>query len=362
MIDNTIPMPLKEQNIQYFKTLQSIRIPKVMRAVAVMLTVSIVIASLFLVFVPWVQSAAGQGVVTALSPDDRLQDINALVSGRIEKWYVRDGTVVKKGDPIVEIADNDPKLIQRLEQERAQLTAARDAVERAYKTEKLNLDRNKQLYEEGLAARRDYEQSLIAVDNMRSQLAEANAALNRIDVSISRQSVQIVRAPRNGMILRVNAGDTATYVSAGQALARFVPTDVPRAVELYLDGRDIALVHQGAPVRLEFEGYPAFQFSGWPEATIGTFGGQVAAIDLSASTDGRFRVLVTEREDGVDPWPDERFVRLGSSARGWVLFETVPVGYELWRQLNNFPPQFPSEINTAALGGDAGSSASGMGR
>jgi hypothetical protein len=46
------------------------------------------------------------------------------------------------------------------------------------------------------------------------------------------------------------------------------------------------------------------------------------------------------------PWPDERFVRFGSRARAWVLLEEVKLGYELWRQLNNFPPkqrQIPNE-------------------
>jgi multidrug efflux pump subunit AcrA (membrane-fusion protein) len=339
-------MPFREQHINYFNTLSEIRVPSIMKAVCWMILVTIVSGALFLKFAPWVQSAAGAGVVTALNADDRLQDINALVSGRIERWFVRDGSSVKKGDPIVELVDNDPQLIERLSEERAQLARSRDAVANAYKTEKINLERTKQLFEEGLAARRDYEQSQISVENMRSQLAEANAAINRIDVSISRQSVQIVRAPRDGVILSVNAGDSATYVSAGQPLARFVPTGVPRAVEIYLDGRDISLVREGAPVRLEFEGWPAFQFSGWPEMAIGTFGGQVAAIDLSAGADGRFRVLVVERDDGVDSWPDERFVRLGSSARGWVLFDTVPVGYELWRQLNNFPPQFTGDAST----------------
>lgn len=336
-------MPFRDQHVQYFNALSDIRVPGVMKSVAWMIVVVIVAGGLFLRFAPWVQSAAGAGAVTALNADDRLQDINALVSGRIAKWYVRDGTVVKKGDPIVELVDNDPRLIERLADERAQLVRKRDAVASAYKTSKIDLERTRQLFEEGLAARRDYEQSQISIENMRSQLAEANAAINRIDVSISRQSIQIVTAPRDGVVISVNAGDSATYVSAGQALAKFVPTGVPRVVEIYLDGRDISLVQEGGPVRLEFEGWPAFQFSGWPETAIGTFGGQVAAIDLSAGVDGRFRVLVKEREDGVDTWPDERFVRLGSAARGWILFDTVPVGYELWRQLNNFPPQFTLE-------------------
>ncbi|MEO0412271.1 MAG: HlyD family efflux transporter periplasmic adaptor subunit [Pseudomonadota bacterium] len=333
-------MPTRAQHIRYFSTLDSIRVPGIMRALAWMLIIAISLAVAFLVFTPWVQSAPGAGSVTALNPDDRLQPINALVSGRINKWFVRDGSVVKKGDPIVEIVDNDPNLIERLDAERSQLTAARDAVANAYKTAKIDLNRTLELFNEGLAARRDYEQAQIRVENMRGQLAEANAALNRIDVSISRQSVQIVKSPRDGVILQVNAGDSATFVSTGQRIATFVPTGVPRAVELYIDGRDVALVQPGSPVRLEFEGWPAFQFSGWPEMAIGTFGGRVAAIDLSAGTDGRFRVLVTEGNVPEETWPDERFVRLGSAARGWVLFDTVPAGYELWRQLNNFPPQF----------------------
>lgn len=351
-------MPLRDQHIQYFNALSDIGVPKVMRAVAWIIIVVILAGGLFLTFAPWVQSAAGAGSVTALNADDRLQDINALVSGRIAKWYVRDGTAVKKDDPIVELLDNDPKLIERLAQERSQLVRKRDAVASAYKTSKIDLERTRQLFEEGLAARRDFEVSQISIENMRSQLAEANAAINRIDVSISRQSVQIVRAPRDGVIISVNAGDSATFVSAGQALAKFVPTGVPRAVEIYLDGRDISLVREGAPVRLEFEGWPAFQFSGWPETAIGTFGGQVAAIDLSAGVGGRFRVLITERDDGVDAWPDERFVRLGSSARGWVLFDTVPVGYELWRQLNNFPPQFTLEPGQGGSAQSASNSSS----
>ena len=52
--------------------------------------------------------------------------------------------------------------------------------------------------------------------------------------------------------------------------------------------------------------------------------------------------------DSGSPWPDRRFVRFGSKARAWVLLETVPVGFEIWRQLNNFPPNFPAEGGAGA--------------
>lgn len=80
---------------------------------------------------------------------------------------------------------------------------------------------------------------------------------------------------------------------------------------------------------------------------MGTFGGVVIAVDQSAQADGRFRVLM--REDRSDPhrWPEERFVRFGAKAQAWVLLDTVPVGYEIWRQLNSFPPELPNPTATS---------------
>jgi hypothetical protein len=135
-------------------------------------------------------------------------------------------------------------------------------------------------------------------------------------------------------------------------VATFVPDNVERAVELFVDGRDVALVREGASVRLQFEGWPVIQISGWPSKAIGTFGGRVVAIDASAQANGRFRVLIEEDRTFKEPWPDARFVRFGSKVRGWILLETVPVGYEIWRQMNNFPPNFPASAQ-AQGGGDA---------
>jgi RND family efflux transporter MFP subunit len=312
-----------------------------MRAVAWMLLISIATIAAFLILVPWVQTTYGTGTVMALNPNDRVQEINALVSGRKQEWFVRDGSHVAAGDPIVRIADVDPNLIDRLQAEREQVLAALEATQVALDTANIDLNRMRDLFEQGLAARREYEQAQIRVEELRARVAEASAELNRVDVNLSRQSVQIVRAPRDGVILRVNAGDAATIVSAGDVVATFVPDSVERAVELYIDGRDIALVRPGARVRLQFEGWPVIQFSGWPSVAVGTFGGIVAAVDPSASTAGRFRILVTEDAEDPNPWPDHSFVRFGSNARGWVLLDTVRSGFEVWRQLNNFPPNLP---------------------
>ena len=347
-------MPFRDQHIKHFKVLASIKTPRIIAVVAWLLIASSIIISAFLFFAPWVQTTAGAGTVTALNPNDRLQEINALVPGRIQEWYVRDGSAVKLGDPIVKIVDNDPLLLERLQAERGQILAKLDAAKTAQRTATIDLTRMKDLYDKGLAARRDYEQAQIRIEELRARVAEAAAELNRIDVNLSRQSAQIVRAPRDGVILRVNAGDAATFVSAGQVIATFVPDNVERAVEVYIDGRDVALVRPGAKVRLQFEGWPAVQFSGWPSVAIGTFGGEVVAIDPSADEFGRFRVLVTEDKSDPHPWPDQNFIRFGAGARGWVLLERVSVGFELWRQLNNFPPEFTAPSTGSSLSSENG--------
>ena len=47
-------------------------------------------------FVPWVQTSTGSGQITALHPEDQVQQIVSTVGGRVDKWFVRDGSHVKK--------------------------------------------------------------------------------------------------------------------------------------------------------------------------------------------------------------------------------------------------------------------------
>lgn len=326
---------------QDFKTLEAIHTPRSTRTLGYGFLLITILIAVFLIYAPWVQTSPGEGRVTALSPNDRVQEINALVSGRIQQWYVQDGSHVKVGDPIVRIVDNDPQLLERLNAEREQVIAKLAAQQTALDISEIDKARMEELFEQGLAARRDMEQARIKVEELRFKVAEAAAELNRVEVNLSRQSMQIVKAPRDGTILRLNAGDSATLVSAGDSLATFVPDNAERVLELFIPGRDVALVRVGAPVRIQFEGWPILQISGWPSTAVGTFAGKVIAIDPSAQTNGRFRVLVVEDKNATHRWPSADYVRFGSTARGWVLLQTVSVGYEIWRQLNNFPPEFP---------------------
>jgi multidrug efflux pump subunit AcrA (membrane-fusion protein) len=345
--------PYQEDQLSNLNALASIGIPRVVRVSCWIIFISLVIGISGL-WIPWVQTTSGSGQVTTLNPSDRVQSISALVTGRIAEWYVQDADYVEAGDPIIRIQDIDDQLIVRLQ---LQLDAARrkiEASQEAVTTAQIDYQRQKNLFAEGLASQLSFEQARIKVQQMTVSLEEARSEFNQAETALSRQGSQLVVAPRNGTIIHVEAGDTATIVSAGQPLATFMPADTERAVEIMIDGRDIGLVHPGRQVRLQFEGWPAFQFSGRPDLAVGTFRGEVIFVEPSARLDGRFRVLVKEplnSEDCLESevingiprmgecgWPPESFVRLGATVRGWILLETVPLGFELRRLLNSFPP------------------------
>ncbi len=332
-------MPYRSEHIPHFKTLAGLRPPSVTVAIGWMIVIGMAVTIVLLFYVPWVQTAQGRGQVVALDPDDRAQEVTALVPGRIERWYVQDGQQVAAGQPIARVVDIDPNLLTRLAAERAQVEAEIAASRQSQAVAAIDVGRSRQLLSEGLASRRDFEQAQIKVADAGAKLAESRAKLTRIDVQINRQSAQMVRAPRDGRVQQLNGATGGALVSAGAVLAIIAPERVGRAVELYVDGRDVPLVRPGRPVRLEFEGWPAIQFSGWPAIAQGLFDGRVRALDPNARPDGLFRVIV-EPMPGKPAWPDARYVRLGGKVQGWIQGSTVTTGYELWRQLNDFPLDF----------------------
>lgn len=69
-------------------------------------------------FLPWTQNISSSGHVTTLYQDQRPQQINTVIPGKIIKWYIKEGDVVKKGDTIVQLADTkddylDSNLVER---------------------------------------------------------------------------------------------------------------------------------------------------------------------------------------------------------------------------------------------------------
>lgn len=157
-----------------------------------------------------------------------------------------------------------------------------------------------------------------------------------VQVKLSELERLIIHAPRDGTIHRLNVVERGQMLKEGDELFTIIPDTSERAVELWISGNDTPLVQRGDHVRLQFEGWPAVQFAGWPSVAVGTFGGKVMTIDPTDDGTGKFRILV--QPAGDEPWPSRRYLRQGVRANGWVMLSQVPLGYELWRQLNGFPP------------------------
>lgn len=169
-----------------------------------------------------------------------------------------------------------------------------------------------------------------------SEEASASAELARTEGRLARQQTQQITAPRDGVILSVIARQGGELLKAGEPLLSFVPDTEARAVELIMAGNDAPLISEGRHVRLQFEGWPAVQFTGWPSVAVGTFGGRVAWVDAADNGQGKFRIVIVP--DGDEPWPSGTYLRQGTRVNGWVLLSRVRLGFELWRQMNGFPP------------------------
>lgn len=321
-----------------FSALNSIKIPRPVKILPRIILVILAFLTLILAVTPWRQTSKGFGYIIAMNPNDRAQTISATVSGRIKSWYIRDGSHVKKGDKLVEIIDNDPLILQRVTQQRDAMKRKLELATIAAETAKINYLRQEDLFNQGLSSRKDFEKAKIEYKKLLSEQQTVEAKLATSEVKLSRQQSQVITAPKDGTILKLLAADNATLVKAGDKLATFAPDLNEPAVELYVSGNDIALIYEGRKVRLQFEGWPAVQFSGWPQVAIGTFGGIISSVDASASQNGKFRVIV--KKDPLESWPDKRFLRHQAKVYGWVLLNEVKLGYEIWRQINNFPPTF----------------------
>ena len=119
------------------------------------------------------------------------------------------------------------------------------------------------------------------------------------------------------------------------------------AVQVWVAGNDQTFIQAGRHVRLQFEGWPAVQFSGWPSVAVGTFGGEVASVDATDNGMGRFRVLIIPDETDF-AWPEHPYLRQGVRTYGWVLLDQVPLGYEVWRRMNGFPPALEEKASESS--------------
>jgi len=82
-------------------------------------------------FLPWTQNIRAKGTVTTLRQEQRPQELNTIIAGRVMKWYIKEGDFVKEGDTILQLGEVkveylDPKLLSRTQQ---QIAAKQQSIE-----------------------------------------------------------------------------------------------------------------------------------------------------------------------------------------------------------------------------------------
>jgi multidrug resistance efflux pump len=396
---------------------------------------------IIILFIPWQQNVDGNGHLTALSPQERPQNIQSPIAGRIDKWAVSEGQFVKAGDTIMvltEIKEKflDPDLLPRLQQQvgakqgaikstfnkaqslsnqidalnsglklklqqatnkvyQGRLKVKSDSIDLVAETinfsiadTQLTLGRN--LYNKGLISqvefqkrqekfqnstaklisqenkllesknsllnaqielnsiRADYMEKVSKAESDRNStlayVAEAEGDLAKLENEYSsmlvRNTFYTIRAPQDGYIVKAVRVGIGENIKEGESVVTIMPANPKVAAEIYVRAMDIPLLKKGQKVRVQFDGWPAIVFSGWPNVSVGTFGGIIQVVDFVESENGKFRVLITP-DPAEEPWPTQ--VRMGSGAIAWAMLQNVPIWFELWRQLNGFPPNLEKE-------------------
>ena len=399
---------------------------------------SLLVIFLVLLILPWQQNIQTKGKVTTIDPSDRPQTIQATIPGRIEKWYVREGQLVEKGDTIVYMSESkveyfDPNLVDRTDQQveakensivtyeqkagaladqieamRQELKLKREQLEAKVKQSELKIvsqeaevvqaqvaydiakrqeRRIDTLFQQGIKSRTDLEDKqrklqesqakLVSAENKLQESEQAlrvakldlNNVVNEFNNKIAkaqsdrfstlsdrftaegdlqkmriqaesyerRRDFNYIVAPQDCYITQVVKPGIGETVKEGDPIVTIMPADFDLAVEIHVRPMDLPLIRQDAEVRFVFDGWPAIVFSGWPDLSVGTYSGRVVAIDNNIVKNGRYRILVGPNDDDRE-WPEA--LRPGSGVQGIALLGHVRVWYELWRQLNGFPPDY----------------------
>lgn len=191
-------------------------------------------------------------------------------------------------------------------------------------------------------ARSDLNDAISGLANAQADLAKLKNEYANMKI---RNEQYVCRAPQDGMVVKALKAGIGETIKEQEAVVTIMPANPEVAVELYIKPMDVPLLSIGRKVRLEFDGWPAIQFSGWPSVAVGTFGGEIAVIDAVDSKAGKYRILV-KPDPKDDPWPKQ--LRQGSGVLGWAMLDDVPVWYEIWRQLNGFPPSLKEAPEDAA--------------
>ncbi len=174
-----------------------------------------------------------------------------------------------------------------------------------------------------------------------SSMYDAEAVVTKMQNQYMNYSVRTgfyyITAAQDGYVTEAIRSGIGETIKEGEILVSIMPAIYDLAVAMYIRPMDMPLVSKGQHVRFMFDGWPTIVFSGWPNLSFGTFGGEVIAIDNNISENGKYRILVAPTSND-EKWPER--LRVGSGADGLALLKDVPIWYEMWRNLNGFPPDY----------------------
>ncbi len=191
----------------------------------------------------------------------------------------------------------------------------------------------------------DYKEKLAKAQSERntaiSTFYDTQAEIAKMKNQLSNYQVRLdnyfIKAPVRGYVTKAISQGIGETIQEGSKIVSIMPATYDLAVEMYVEPINFPLLEKDRTVRLVFDGWPAIVFSGWPQLSNGTFGGKIFAIDNFISPNGKYRIIVVP-DTKENPWPGE--LRVGTGSSGILLLKDVPLWYELWRQLNGFPPDY----------------------
>ena len=170
---------------------------------------------------------------------------------------------------------------------------------------------------------------------------DTDAQVNKLENQYANYSIRngmyYIKASQNGYVNRAIQSGIGETIKEGTPIATIMPSNYDIAVETFVNPIDLPLLSKGEKVRVWFDGWPTIVFSGWPNMSYGTFGGEIVAIENFISENGKYRVLISPDKND-DKWPSQ--LSIGAGAQTIALLNNVPVWFELWRSLNGFPPNY----------------------
>ncbi|HEY9117140.1 MAG TPA: HlyD family efflux transporter periplasmic adaptor subunit, partial [Roseivirga sp.] len=108
-------------------------------------------------------------------------------------------------------------------------------------------------------AQSDLNNTSAEVFDGRSELAKLENQFSNYQIRTNQY--QLV-APQTGYVIKALKAGVGETIKEGESIVQIIPEDPQLAVEMYVRAMDVPLIERGRKVRIQFDGWPALQFSG----------------------------------------------------------------------------------------------------